>query len=191
MTRSLAPSNYSWSLRADPGQRLHLRFLDVSLRERTSDSALECADSVEVAERGKRLMRMCGESQTDIRLLSERNVLEVLWLHALREFKRQKAHSRFIHSLIQVSIKTATKTIFPRRGILAEFWPLGCASPRDQVSDGYLLWRNDTTAVLSCSTGFLFAPELQRKKVLRCVHGPLGPRWDKDVGRCVPSTHLR
>ena len=47
------------------------------MRERTSDSDLECEDSVEVKERGKRLMRMCGESQTDIRLLSERNVLEV------------------------------------------------------------------------------------------------------------------
>ena len=70
-------SQSSWSLRADPGQRLHLRFLDISLRERTSDSDLECVDSVEVTERGKRLMRMCGESQTDIRLLSERNVLEV------------------------------------------------------------------------------------------------------------------
>ena len=39
---------------------------------------MECADSVEVRERGKRLMRMCGESQTDITLLSERNVLEVI-----------------------------------------------------------------------------------------------------------------
>ena len=68
----------SWSLRADPGQRLHLRFLDISLRERTSDGDLECADSVEVEESGKRLLRMCGESQTDIRLLSGRNVLEVL-----------------------------------------------------------------------------------------------------------------
>ena len=92
-------------------------------------------------------------------------------------------------------MKTASKTIFPRRGILAEFWPLGCASPHlDEargLRDGYLLWRNDTTAVLSCSAGFLFAPEMQRKKVLRCVHGTLGPRWDKDVGRCVPSSHIR
>ena len=74
----LFPSKSSWSLRADPGQRLHLRFLDISLRERTSEGDMECADSVEVRERGKRLMRMCGESQTDITLLSERNVLEVL-----------------------------------------------------------------------------------------------------------------
>ena len=73
-----SPSKSSWSLRADPGQRLHLRFLDISLRERTSEGDMECADSVEVRERGKRLMRMCGESQTDIKLLSERNVLEVL-----------------------------------------------------------------------------------------------------------------
>ena len=72
------PYKSSWSLRAAPGQRLHLRFLDISLRERTSEGDLECADSVEVRERGKRLMRMCGESQTDITLLSERNILEVL-----------------------------------------------------------------------------------------------------------------
>ena len=44
-------------------------------------------------ERGKRLLRMCGESQTDITLLSERNVLEVLCPHSLRELERQKAQS--------------------------------------------------------------------------------------------------
>jgi hypothetical protein len=59
---------FSWSLRASPGQRLELRFLDLSLRERKSNvDPGSCIDSVVVSERGKTLMRMCGEAKDDIR----------------------------------------------------------------------------------------------------------------------------
>ena len=66
-----------WSLRAEPGQRIQLRFLDISLRERMSSSDPECTDSISVSERGKTLLRMCGESSEDIMLLSEGYSLEV------------------------------------------------------------------------------------------------------------------
>ena len=93
---------------------------------------------------------------------------------------------------LQVSVKTATKTIFPRRGMLAEFWPLGCASPRETVDDGYLLWRNDTTAVFSCSAGSVFVPEMRRERALRCVaEGSHAPHWDRDVGHCIPVSRVR
>jgi hypothetical protein len=67
----------AWSLRAEPGQRIQLRFLDISLRERQSSTDPECADAVSVSERGKTLLRMCGESTEDIVLLSDGNTLEV------------------------------------------------------------------------------------------------------------------
>ncbi len=63
-----------WSLRAAPGQRLQLRLLDVSLKEKDSHS---CVGSVVVTERDNVLLKMCGESDTDIRLLSNKNTLKV------------------------------------------------------------------------------------------------------------------
>ena len=69
--------NCHWLLKAMPGQRIQLRFLDISLRERMSSTDPECTDSVSVSERGKTLMRMCGESNEDIILVSEGHTLEV------------------------------------------------------------------------------------------------------------------
>ena len=80
---SVYPKYYSggkkcrWSLRAEPGQRIQLRFLDISLREGLSSRDPECSDSVRVSERGKTLLHMCGESTDDIVLLSQRSKLEV------------------------------------------------------------------------------------------------------------------
>ncbi len=67
-----------WTLRADPGQRVQLRFLDISLREQSSRSEPECRDSIRVTERGRTLLSMCGESSQDIVLLSEANKLDVI-----------------------------------------------------------------------------------------------------------------
>ena len=77
-----------WTLRADPGQRIQLRFLDISLREEISSSSGgsshsqhqpngQCTDSLRVTERGRNLLSMCGESKQDIVLLSDANTLEV------------------------------------------------------------------------------------------------------------------
>ena len=94
---NLLPLRCKWLLRAQPGQRIHLRFLDISLRERLvlpsevfiilsrnllsphslSSTDPECTDSVSVSERGKTLLRMCGESKGDIVLLSDGHTLDV------------------------------------------------------------------------------------------------------------------
>ena len=50
--------------------------MDISLRERVSSTDPECTDSISVSERGKTLLRMCGESNEDIMLLSEGHTLE-------------------------------------------------------------------------------------------------------------------
>ena len=72
-----------WVLRAEAGQRVQLRFLDISLREEVSQSSHpRCTDSIRVTERGRNLLSMCGESKQDIVLLSDANKLEVslcLW----------------------------------------------------------------------------------------------------------------
>ena len=70
--------NCKWILRAEAGQRVQLRFLDISLREEVSQSSHpQCTDSIRVTERGRNLLSMCGESKQDIVLLSDANKLEV------------------------------------------------------------------------------------------------------------------
>ena len=48
-----------------------------------------------------------------------------------------------------------THGIFSRRGILAEFWPIGCATLREP-SFGYLHLRNYSHAMYVCSDGHVF-----------------------------------
>ena len=73
-----------WTLRSDPGQRIQLRFLDISLREEVSQSSHpQCADSIRVTERGRNLLSMCGESKQDIVLLSDANKLEASFVFEL------------------------------------------------------------------------------------------------------------
>jgi hypothetical protein len=65
---------------------------------------------------------------------------------------------------LDVTLDTHTQTIFPRRGILAEFWAIGCPTPKDPIDEGYLIGRNDTDAILSCSMGHVFLPEMERRR---------------------------
>ena len=75
-----------WTLRSDPGQRIQLRFLDISLREEVSQSNHpQCADSIRVTERGRNLLSMCGESKQDIILLSDANKLEASLIRVISE----------------------------------------------------------------------------------------------------------
>ena len=85
-----------WLLKVDPGQRIQVRLLDVSLRDEAmaigstssrggergrgggGGDRRECStDSIRVSERGKTLLRMCGEMNNDILILSHGNQLEV------------------------------------------------------------------------------------------------------------------
>ena len=97
-----------WTLRSDPGQRIQLRFLDISLREEVSQSNHpQCADSIRVTERGRNLLSMCGESKQDIILLSDANKLEA--------------------SLIWVISEMFTSPIRPRISALAHLCARKCA----------------------------------------------------------------
>ena len=86
-----------WTLRSDPGQRIQLRFLDISLREEVSQSSHpQCADSIRVTERGRNLLSMCGESKQDIVLLSDANKLEAsLLLSYFWNFLRTHSYTNF------------------------------------------------------------------------------------------------
>lgn len=163
------------------GLFFQLRFLDISLKKRISSSDPECTDSISVSERGKTLMRMCGESSEDIVLLSEGNTLEVR-----PDLDFDPSFMNLGSFCVQVKLDTRTKSILPRRGILAEFWPLGCAT-QPQPQAGYLQLRNDTHAVYVCSIGHVFLPDLARSRTVECKRH----QWNQKVGDCYSYDFLR
>ena len=55
----------------------------------------------------------------------------------------------------QVRLDTESRGIFSRRGILAEFWPIGCATLREP-SFGYRHMRNFSHATYACTEGYVF-----------------------------------
>ena len=86
-------------------------------------------------------------------------------------------------------METESRGIFSRRGILAEFWPLGCATPRDP-GNGYLHLRNHTHATFVCHGGHVFQDTLERTKTLMCDNA-IGQWLEPMVVNCVSLKYLR
>lgn len=73
-----------------------------------------------------------------------------------------------------LDIKLITHEILiPRRGILIQYTAVGCETPLPP-KHGYLVYRNDTTAVFSCCIGYIFAESKSRILNLIC----LGRAWN-------------
>ena len=89
----------------------------------------------------------------------------------------------------KVRLETDSRGIFSRRGILAEFWPLGCATPTDP-GNGYLHLRNHTHATYACHGGHVFQDTLERTKILVC-DDQKGHWFDSRVVNCVSLQYLR
>jgi len=111
----------------------------------------------------------------------------------------------------QVKLETRANSIYARRGILAEFWAIGCANqvrklhqsrfvdsflyffpPRHlqaAPADGYLQFRNDSAAVYACSRGHVFLPEMERTRNVEC--NAQTRRWAGRPGTCYPIDYLR
>ena len=89
----------------------------------------------------------------------------------------------------QVRLETNSHGIFSTRGILAEFWPLGCATPTDP-GNGYLHIRNHTHANYVCHGGYVFQDTLERTKTLIC-DDQRGHWYDTMAVNCVSLQYLR
>ena len=89
----------------------------------------------------------------------------------------------------QIRLETESRGIFSRRGILAEFWALGCATPVDP-GNGYLHIRNHTHATYACHTGHVFQDSLERTKTLVCDE-EISQWRESIIVNCVSLQYLR
>lgn len=88
----------------------------------------------------------------------------------------------------QVRLDTESRGIFSRRGILAEFWPIGCATLMEP-SYGYLHIRNHSHATYACNVGHVFQDSLERTRTLQC--DPEKGFWEGALVNCVSLQYLR
>lgn len=73
-----------------------------------------------------------------------------------------------------LEIKLITNEILiPRRGILIQYTAVGCETPLPP-KHGYLVFRNDTTAIFSCCIGYIFPKLRSRILNLNCI----GRAWN-------------
>ena len=81
-----------------------------------------------------------------------------------------------------------SRGIFSRRGILAEFWPIGCATLRDPHA-GYLHLRNFSHALYACEEGHVFQDSLEKTRTLECNTDKR--LWTAHLVNCVSLQYLR
>ncbi|XP_040577858.1 uncharacterized protein [Lepeophtheirus salmonis] len=139
------------TLQAEPGQRIFLRFLDVNFRKNTNG---ECIDYVLVYERGRMLHKLCGELESDITMLSQSHVFNI-------------------------QIQTSGRSIHPRRGLLAEYWPVGCIQ-NPLTGFAYVTFHNISHVTYSCPSGMGFIPDMSKSKTIICN----GKEWSENIYTC-------
>lgn len=73
-------------------------------------------------------------------------------------------------------VLSSTRVFTPRRGVLFHYTAVGCPTPQPP-KDGYLVYRNATSAEYSCCVGFSFPPANERTRTINCM----GHRWDAEL----------
>ncbi|XP_034244946.1 uncharacterized protein LOC117647335, partial [Thrips palmi] len=160
-TITVGQSACLWRLRANRGQRLLLRVLDLSLRART-DGDEDCVDALSVREgsddgaANADLVHECGDRDDDLEVESE-------------------------HGALDVNLTTRSENAFPSRGVLIHYKAVGCPTLPTPV-DGYLEHHNATAAWYMCSVGYVFKDTERRARTLLCEHGNT---WNDTLAPCV------
>ena len=139
-----------WTLAVGEGQRLMLTILDLSLRG-AKDGQGSCQDSVVVAHNDEVLVDVCGELDQPKVVVAEGREVEV----------KMKTESN------------KQQQLYPRRGVLIKYTPVGCATPA-APADGFMLDRNGSHAQLSCNSGHVFTSTLTSSKIISCRYRTRG-----------------
>ncbi|XP_021928027.1 uncharacterized protein LOC110833839 isoform X2 [Zootermopsis nevadensis] len=148
----------TWKLRSQEGQRVHLSFLDISLRD-IGSTETECIDRLTVREGNRQRLSLCGEREETIVIESEGEGLDV-------------------------SVSIRSKNIFPKRGVLFQYKALGCP-PLKTPEDGYLVDHNASHAEYMCCVGFVFPDTSRRDRRLYCEGGHT---WSTVLPNCINVT---
>ncbi|XP_065164382.1 uncharacterized protein [Atheta coriaria] len=138
-----------WRIRAPPLQQIKLTILDLSLIATNNDPD-DCVDLFEVKEVDNSIFSSCNEQEP------------------LRELIT-------LSDSVDITLR-ASESLVARRGVLVHYAAVGCATPASP-KDGYLVYRNDSTAVFTCSVGYVFADTLERNREIQCQ----GHRWQEKL----------
>ena len=116
----------------------------VDLSIRGGGDSQVCQDSVRVTEAGVSVLDMCGELGAVREVTSEGREVEV-----------------------RMETQSSGQHLYPRRGMLLRYSPLGCPRLRPPA-DGLILARNRSHATLACRQGHVFLSSLATEKTLAC-----------------------
>ncbi|KAF4523351.1 hypothetical protein B566_EDAN005505 [Ephemera danica] len=155
-----------WEVRGAPGQAIGLEVVDLSLRG-IGPMENNCTDVLEVRAPGGNpeaaqilLLSVCGE----------RSNLPVV---------------RTTTGPLRITARTASKTLFPKRGVLLRYMPLSCPPPPTAPKDGYLVYSNESTALYMCCVGMAFNDTGSRRRELRCNSDFV---WSLNVPDCINAS---
>ncbi|XP_071442835.1 uncharacterized protein [Hetaerina americana] len=149
-----------WVIRPrQQGQRVQVTLLDVSLRG-VGPYEQECSDWLEVtagrsltagapegdSEDERVLLAGCGEAPEAVRIESP-----------------EEAPG------LRVALRSASGSLFPKRGLLFHYKALGCRWPPPRApKDGYLVSQNASAVHYMCCVGFKFPDSGRREREIRC-----------------------
>ncbi|XP_068083513.1 uncharacterized protein [Anabrus simplex] len=148
-----------WTVKSPPGQKVLLQLLDISLRG-IGPREVNCTDHLTVVENDRTVLSTCGDEADLIQILSESNTLEV-------------------------TITTASKKMFPKRGVLAHYKAIGCVHP-SPPHDGYVIYRNETFGEYMCCVGYAFPDTLEKTRVLQCINNNT---WNNTLPDCTNTSN--
>ncbi|XP_064486681.1 uncharacterized protein LOC135398993 isoform X2 [Ornithodoros turicata] len=154
-------SNCSWHIQGAPGQTVSVTMLDVSMKQPKRQWIYHvCEDSVTVADGQNKLLVACGDSAGNLRTVNS----------ASNHLTVQLKSSEFV----------------PYRGFILKYKLVGCPTPRSP-KQGYLVFRNESTALFKCCKDHFFTDTFQNTRTLFCIDGN---EWNDTVSGCASRYEL-
>ncbi|ETN63170.1 hypothetical protein AND_005123 [Anopheles darlingi] len=143
-----------WTLYAGLHQRIKLTVLDLALRHDD-----ECRDYLHVVDLNTNhtLFHSCTESTRPIEIVS-------------------------IQERLEVSVRTTTKVIYPKRGVLLHYTALGCEAPSPTPGRMKLVRRTEQKAKYVCDPLHVFPDTGESSRELICT---AKHAWNRALPPCV------
>ncbi|XP_053673757.1 uncharacterized protein LOC128724016 [Anopheles nili] len=150
----IGDSTCRWTLYAGVHQRIKLTVLDLALR---SDD--ECRDYLQVVDlnTNQTLFHSCTESSRPIEIVS-------------------------IQERLEVSVRTTTKVIYPKRGVLIHYTALGCEVPTPTPGHMRLVRRTEHRAKYVCDPLHVFPDNGESIRELICT---ARHTWNRPLPACI------
>uniref|UniRef100_A0A182Q0S8 CUB domain-containing protein n=1 Tax=Anopheles farauti TaxID=69004 RepID=A0A182Q0S8_9DIPT len=150
----IGDSTCRWTLYAGMHQRIKLTVLDLALR---FDE--ECRDYLQVVDLNTNhtLFHSCTESSRPIEIVS-------------------------IQERLEISVRTTTKVIYPKRGVLIHYTALGCELPSPTPRHMRLVRRTEHRAKYVCDPFYVFPDTGQSVRELFCT---TKHTWHRPLPACI------